>query len=1179
MAKGAERELSIKIGAKVDNSVNTATSSVSKKINDIEKSTSRLSSKMNNPFGSGIAGAEKQFSSLQSMASKAAKGIAGAFAAVKIGQFVKGYAEDAISQSIEFQKTMAGVVKVVDGLKNDDGSYTDMFYNMKNSIEELSTQIPMTVNEIGEIISSAGQANIESDELLRFAETASKMGIAFDSTAEDAGNWMATWRTSMSLTQDEVEDMADQINYLGNTSSEDALKLSEVVTRVGALGKMAGLSGGEVAALAASMPGVKAEISATGIKNMTKAMTAGTSATKKQKKALKTLGFDASQLAKNMQKDATGSIISFMTAVNKLPKEKQSSILTDYFGSESVASISQLVGNIENMKDQIHKVGDATQYAGSMEKEFLSASDTTENKLKLMENRIDKNKRRLAENFLPIIDEGTKIFANLSDRVTENLMKVMPRIENSAQYILDNSDKIIEKIRIASKIGATMFVGSKMFSAGTKAVSVIKDIVKVAPLIGQVLIPTVTSPIGAIVALGSAMLGVQLIMEKFHKKAVNNNLAKHFGNISLTMEDIEKAAVYIVNNKNLEKFNTMMTEKDKIKEYGTAVSEAAKEIEKLNWKVSIGMKLTESDKESYISNISSYISNIQSQINSEHYKVSLAVSIMTPDDDNGEVIRNSVNEFYMRYQNELSEIGNQLQDAVNKAFEDGLLDFDEEKKIAELQEKMAKIQSELTISNFEGKLAGIGIDFSGKSLTKESYDELNTAIEEKVNEAVNGAKESYEIAMGAAELRFRKEGDTKEYKTAKGTHKQKYFENIGEILLRSANFKRDTLLEAYGGDLPQLTGAFQEAINVQAERMVTVGEFNLTNMSDDIAQSLNMDAKTKGAISNLFKQMKPDQQQMIELANEYKEAGKSVPDSLAEGIANSAVIGAIAGDVDSLAILIGGQFSKSPEWQNSINKMKDEGFRISNSIMEGMKLRIGKASGKTGDLFGDIQLPNKLYKGNGVAIETIITGKETVAKDVEEVQRNIDSLPTEKIVEVDITDNATPQLNEIRRKFATLINDGYFSVGPIQQNATGTTNAEDVFIGGEKGVEIVKPKSGNPFLIGVNGAELVTGYGGATVYDNETTMQMLYENSKNTVTPMQEALNTMDNVSQNHKSSSSNNTSTNGDGMPNIVYSPTYTIQGGASEEDITNTKRRDYQEFVDMIDRYFKDRKRKEFA
>lgn len=481
MANKKEYELALKIGARVDKSVDSSVAKIEKKLGSM---------------------------------TKVAAGVGAAFAAVQVGDFIKDYTTDAISQAMEFEKTMAGVVKVVDGLKNPDGSYSEMFYDMKDSITELSTQIPMTVNDIGEIVASAGQAGIASDELLRFSETAAKMGIAFDSTAADAGQWMATWRTSMNLTQDEVEKLADQINYLGNTSSEDALKLSDVVTRVGALGKMAGLHGGEVAALAASMPGVQSEIAATGIKNMTKAMTAGASATKKQQGVLKKLGFDANTLADNMQKNATGSIISFMEAVAALPKAEQTSVMTQYFGSESVASVSQLVSNLDNLKAQFNKVADASLYAGSMEKEYQSVADTTANKVILMQNRINANKVTIGESLLPLADKGTELIARYDDIIVGKVIEHLPKIESTIDYVIDNSDEILEKLEAAAKIGAAIWATDKVVRYGNSAVKTIDMISKTMPLLTTSAAPTgvtvasILAPIAGVAAMSTAPFAV-----------------------------------------------------------------------------------------------------------------------------------------------------------------------------------------------------------------------------------------------------------------------------------------------------------------------------------------------------------------------------------------------------------------------------------------------------------------------------------------------------------------------------------------------------------------------------------------------------------------------------------------------------------------------------------------------
>ena len=82
------------------------------------------------------------------------------------------------------------------------------------------------------------------------------MGIAFDQTTDESGDMMAKWRTSFKLTQGDVETLADKINYLGNTGPANTKQISDIVTRIGPLGEIAGLASGQIAALGATMAGV-----------------------------------------------------------------------------------------------------------------------------------------------------------------------------------------------------------------------------------------------------------------------------------------------------------------------------------------------------------------------------------------------------------------------------------------------------------------------------------------------------------------------------------------------------------------------------------------------------------------------------------------------------------------------------------------------------------------------------------------------------------------------------------------------------------------------------------------------------------------------------------------------------------------------------------------------------------
>ncbi|HQE23747.1 MAG TPA: phage tail tape measure protein, partial [Syntrophomonadaceae bacterium] len=140
-----------------------------------------------------------------------------------------------VKAAMEFESSMADVRKVV------DFDTPEQFQGMQKDILELSRTIPMSANGLAQIVAAGGQAGIERENLTKFAEDAAKMGVAFDITADEAGQMMAGWRTAFQMNQEQVTSLADQINYLGNTTAASAPKISEVVTRIGPLGKVAGL--------------------------------------------------------------------------------------------------------------------------------------------------------------------------------------------------------------------------------------------------------------------------------------------------------------------------------------------------------------------------------------------------------------------------------------------------------------------------------------------------------------------------------------------------------------------------------------------------------------------------------------------------------------------------------------------------------------------------------------------------------------------------------------------------------------------------------------------------------------------------------------------------------------------------------------------------------------------------
>lgn len=432
----------------------------------------KIAGKLDASYGNALSGAAKQANTWSKTAQKAAQIATAAFAVVGTATAVATVVS--VKNAISYESSMADVAKVVDGLKDDNGELTAQYYEMSDALLELSTRIPMTAEELTQIAAAAGQSGIARKEIVGFAEDAAKMSVAFDTTADQAGTWMAQWRTAFKMNQKEVTTLADQINYLGNVSGANALQLSGIVTAVGSLGDVGGLSAAQIAAIGDTMAsvGVGEDVAATGIAKMITTMTAGSAATEKQSKVLKKLGIDATDLADRMQTDAQGAIIDFMEALQKLPKAEQAAALKNYFGQESIKPISALYTNLDELKKHFDQVADASLYAGSMEDEYASRSATTENSIQLAKNALMRLSITYGQMFAPYV----KLAA---DKVTEFLNKLTemkPQMEAAFGWIMSHGKEIAATIggiatalggaAVASKAKGAIDIGKQLLGLG-----------------------------------------------------------------------------------------------------------------------------------------------------------------------------------------------------------------------------------------------------------------------------------------------------------------------------------------------------------------------------------------------------------------------------------------------------------------------------------------------------------------------------------------------------------------------------------------------------------------------------------------------------------------------------------------------------------------------------------------
>jgi len=377
-----------------------------------------------------------------------------------------------VNAAMQFESAMADVRKVV------DFPTPEAFQEMGDDIRRLSTEMPMAADGIAAIVAAAGQSGLAVDELLPFAEMAAKVGVAWEVSADNAGEALAKLKTALGMSVAETGLLADAINHLGNNTAASAPDILDVVRRVGAQASQFGLSAEQAAAFGAAMvgAGAESEVAATSFRNMGRALTRGASATKRQSAAYKTLGLDAQKVAADMQRDAVGTITNVLERIRAVPAEARAALITDLFGDEARA-IGPLITNTELLADALGLVANRAEYAGSAAEEYAIRAKTSENNLQLFRNQITSLAISIGNALLPAMND---ILA-LVGPVISSFSDLASRFPNITRGIVGVATALIG-FRVAAIAAqyAGLFLKGALLDAGIAALTAARAIGSIA---------------------------------------------------------------------------------------------------------------------------------------------------------------------------------------------------------------------------------------------------------------------------------------------------------------------------------------------------------------------------------------------------------------------------------------------------------------------------------------------------------------------------------------------------------------------------------------------------------------------------------------------------------------------------------------------------------------------------
>ena len=362
--------------------------------------------KYNNEMKRARENSDKTFSEIGKSAGKSA---------LIVGAALAGMGALSIKTAMSFETSMAEIDKTVDFASSNG------LANMRKELQELTTRIPQTFQELAAVTATGGQLGIAEGNLVHFTEVMAKMGVAFDIPAQQAADSMAKIANVFQIPIENIDGLGDAINTLSNNTPAVAQQLIESLLRVGGVAKVFGLSEDATLGLTGALiaMGKPAEVASTAVNSLLTTFSTLDNATKSQYIGFEQLGLDIDKFSQLVKTDGKQAITTYLEAINKLDQSERigtnALIVGKEFGDD-ITMLAASVGVLENNWAMLGETANTTKvYAGSMNEEFKKISATSANKLVLFKNNIYGVVASVGEAFIPALND---LLLNMTPIVT-----------------------------------------------------------------------------------------------------------------------------------------------------------------------------------------------------------------------------------------------------------------------------------------------------------------------------------------------------------------------------------------------------------------------------------------------------------------------------------------------------------------------------------------------------------------------------------------------------------------------------------------------------------------------------------------------------------------------------------------------------------------------------------------
>lgn len=304
--------------------------------------------------------------------------------------------------------------------------------------------------------------------------------------------------------------------------------------------------------------------------------------------------------------------------------------------------------------------------------------------------------------------------------------------------------------------------------------------------------------VGALTGIGTAIVNTE-------RAAANASLEDHFGDIALSMDQIQDAADNIIGSKKMESIEKLLSSTKISEGFEREMKKAAESIEKIKWKVSAGLELDEKDMDEARKNAQNYVQSVQDQIDQQGYTVNVATKFLFGDSETGKDIIEQNDGFFGSLKMEADGLNAKINDVIQRSMKPNLKPIKKEKLIKEMNKYLEELK-DLSAKVAKGKERAswdlIESDFSGKDLTPDTFQKLQEATNKNVEKVKKIAYETKQTVFDTAAQKLENGNmSEEEYKLEKEAAEKAYRKTVEKAKKKATELQYNTLMDTYGEDL------------------------------------------------------------------------------------------------------------------------------------------------------------------------------------------------------------------------------------------------------------------------------------------------------------------------------------------------------------------------------------------